>query len=157
MALVGGALLLADVPNSSISGMAFSISIVVPFLNMTKQFAGSIGQVSNQINMVIMGLAGAHRIFAPVSYTHLDVYKRQNWMVQGAFAATAWGWAGSWISTGLSMISAMRPAETEARGMMTKTREIIIKLMMICKAYCIKAIMLPTSATLLADLSLIHI
>ena len=64
VALVGGALLLADVPNISISGMAFSISIVVPFLNMTKQFAGSIGQVSNQINMVIMGLAGAHRIFA---------------------------------------------------------------------------------------------
>ena len=31
---------------------------------MTKQFAGAIGQVSNQINMVIMGLAGAHRIFA---------------------------------------------------------------------------------------------
>ena len=64
VALVGGALLLADVPNISISGMAFSISIVVPFLNMTKQFAGSIGQVSNQINMVIMGLAGARRIFA---------------------------------------------------------------------------------------------
>ena len=32
VALVGGALLLADVPNISISGMAFSISIVVPFL-----------------------------------------------------------------------------------------------------------------------------
>ncbi len=64
VALAGGALLLTDVPNISISGMAFSISIVVPFLNMTKQFAGSIGQVSNQINMVIMGLAGAHRIFA---------------------------------------------------------------------------------------------
>ena len=64
VALVGGALLLAGAPNISLSGMAFSISIVVPFLNMTKQFAGSIGQVSNQINMVIMGLAGAHRIFA---------------------------------------------------------------------------------------------
>lgn len=64
VALVGGALLLSDIPNISISGMAFSISIVVPFLNMTKQFAGSVGQVSNQINMVIMGLAGAHRIFA---------------------------------------------------------------------------------------------
>ena len=64
VALVGGALLLTDVPNISISGMVFSISIVVPFPNMTKQFAGSIGQVSNQINMVIMGLAGAHRIFA---------------------------------------------------------------------------------------------
>ena len=43
--------------------MAFSISIVVPFLNMTKQFAGAIGQVSNQVNMVVMGLAGAHRLF----------------------------------------------------------------------------------------------
>ena len=64
VALVGGALMLGNVPNISISGMAFSISIVVPFLNMTKQFAGAVGQVSNQVNMVIMGLAGAHRIFA---------------------------------------------------------------------------------------------
>ena len=64
VALAGGALLLTDVQNISISGMAFSISIVVPFLNMTKQFAGAIGQVSNQVNMVIMGLAGSHRIFA---------------------------------------------------------------------------------------------
>ena len=64
VALIGGALMLSGAPNISISGMAFSISIVVPFLNMTKQFAGAIGQVSNQINMVIMGLAGAHRIFA---------------------------------------------------------------------------------------------
>lgn len=64
VALVGGALLLTNVHNISISGMAFSISIVVPFLNMTKQFAGAVGQVSNQVNMVIMGLAGAHRIFA---------------------------------------------------------------------------------------------
>ena len=64
VALAGGALMLTDLPNISISGMAFGISIVVPFLNMTKQFAGAIGQVSNQVNMVIMGLAGAHRIFA---------------------------------------------------------------------------------------------
>ena len=64
VALIGGALMLTNIPNISISGMAFSISIVVPFLNMTKQFAGAVGQVSNQINMVIMGLAGAHRIFA---------------------------------------------------------------------------------------------
>ena len=64
VALAGGALMLTDLPNISISGMAFGISIVVPFLTMTKQFAGAIGQVSNQVNMVIMGLAGAHRIFA---------------------------------------------------------------------------------------------
>ena len=64
VALTGGLLLLTGAPNVSLSGMAMSISIAVPFLNMTKQFAGAIGQVSNQVNMVIMGSAGAHRIFA---------------------------------------------------------------------------------------------
>jgi len=63
VAVVGGFLLMAGVPNVSISGLALSISIVVPFLNMTKQFAGSIMQVSQQINAVVMGLAGAQRIF----------------------------------------------------------------------------------------------
>lgn len=64
VALVGGTLLLTNVHNVSISGLAFSISIVVPFLNMTKQFCGSISQVSNQLNAVVMGLAGLERIFA---------------------------------------------------------------------------------------------
>lgn len=70
VALTGGLLLLAGVPNVSISGLALSISIVVPFLNMTKQFAGNIGQVSNQLNAVIMGLAGAQRIFALIDEAH---------------------------------------------------------------------------------------
>ena len=51
-------------PNVSVSGLAFSISIVVPFLNMTKSFAGNIGQVSHQVNAVVMGIAGTKRIFA---------------------------------------------------------------------------------------------
>ena len=63
VALTGGILLLAKAPNLSISGMVIGISIVVPFLNMTKQFAGNISQVSNQVNSVVMGLAGADRIF----------------------------------------------------------------------------------------------
>lgn len=63
VAVVGGILLLCNVPNVSISGLAMSISIVVPFLNMTRQFVGNISQVSNQINAVVMGLAGAQRIF----------------------------------------------------------------------------------------------
>ncbi len=70
VALTGGLLLLAGVPNVSISGLALSISIVVPFPNMTKQFAGNIGQVSNQLNAVIMGLAGAQRIFALIDEAH---------------------------------------------------------------------------------------
>ncbi len=63
VALSGGLLLLTNMPNFSISGLAFSISIVVPFLNMTKQFSGNVSQVSNQVNAVVMGLAGAQRVF----------------------------------------------------------------------------------------------
>ena len=63
LAFVGGALLLLKVPNLSLSGMALSISITVPFLNMEKQFAGQIGGISQQINAVVMGLAGVNRIF----------------------------------------------------------------------------------------------
>ena len=69
VALAGGMLLLSGAPNVSISGMALSISIVVPFLNMTKQFCGNISQVSNQLNAVIMGLAGAQRIFTLIDET----------------------------------------------------------------------------------------
>lgn len=63
VAVAGGALLLAGAPNISLSGLALNISIVVPFLNMTKQFVGAINQVSNQVNAVVMGMAGTERIF----------------------------------------------------------------------------------------------
>ena len=63
IAVAGGLLLACGAPNLSLSGKALSISIAVPFLNMTKQFVGNINQVSHQINAVVMGLAGAERIF----------------------------------------------------------------------------------------------
>jgi len=63
IALLGGWLLLAGVPNLSLSGKALSISIVIPFLNMTKQFTGNINTLSQQFNSIVMALAGASRIF----------------------------------------------------------------------------------------------
>ncbi len=63
VATVGGLLLMLKAPNLSISGLAFSISIAVPFLNMTKQFTGNLNQVSQNINSIVMGIAGADRIF----------------------------------------------------------------------------------------------
>ena len=49
--------------NLSLSGKAMEISIVVSFLSMAKQFTANVNQVSQQINSIIMGLAGASRIF----------------------------------------------------------------------------------------------
>jgi ATP-binding cassette subfamily B protein len=64
IATVGGIFLVTGIKNVSLSGMAFGISIVVPFLNMTKQFTGNVNQLSQQFNSIVMGLAGAGRIFA---------------------------------------------------------------------------------------------
>ncbi len=63
VAMAGGLLMLFQAPNFSLSGLPIGISIVVPFLNMTKQLAGNVGQLSQQINAVVMGLAGASRVF----------------------------------------------------------------------------------------------
>ena len=42
---------------------ALSIPVIVAFLGMARQFANQMGQISNQINSVIMGMAGATRFF----------------------------------------------------------------------------------------------
>ena len=67
VAIVGCVLLITPgISNLSFGGArnaAFTVALIVPFLNMTKQFTGNVGQVSHQINSVIMGLAGASRVF----------------------------------------------------------------------------------------------
>ena len=66
VAIVGCLLLISGLPNLSLGGArnaVFTVALVVPFLNMTKQFTGNVSQVSHQINSVIMGLAGASRVF----------------------------------------------------------------------------------------------
>ena len=101
VALAGGLFLALDVPNLSLSGMALSIAVVVPFLNMTKQFCGQIGQISQQINFVVMGLAGADRIFdlidekpeedqGYVTLVNLGVEKGE--LVESEKRTGLWGW-----------------------------------------------------------------
>ncbi|MBQ7523635.1 MAG: ABC transporter ATP-binding protein [Oscillospiraceae bacterium] len=63
IAAVGGAYLLAGLPNPSLSGMALDVSILVAFLNMVKQFTGNINQLTQQVNNLVMSMAGARRVF----------------------------------------------------------------------------------------------
>ncbi|MBR0080199.1 MAG: ABC transporter ATP-binding protein [Synergistaceae bacterium] len=65
-ALSGGILIISGVKNLSFSGLPMSISVVIPFLNMTKQLAMSINHLSMQIHSIISGLAGTGRIFAVI-------------------------------------------------------------------------------------------
>ena len=52
------------IQGGSLLALAFSIDIIIPFLNMTKQFTGNINQLSQQINSIVMGMAGAERVFS---------------------------------------------------------------------------------------------
>ncbi len=63
-AFIGGIFYISGMDNFSLVGFsAFSIAIIAPFMQMTKQFTGNINQVTQQINHIAMGLAGAQRVF----------------------------------------------------------------------------------------------
>ena len=63
LVLVGSMLYFFEVPNVSLSGMDLNIATIIPFLGMSKQFTNNVSQLSQQANAIIMGLAGADRIF----------------------------------------------------------------------------------------------
>ncbi len=69
VAFVGGMLIINKVPNLSLqvlfTGTAalVEIAVVVPFLNASKQFTNNVSQVSQQINAVVMAMAGSSRVY----------------------------------------------------------------------------------------------
>lgn len=101
VALVGGYFMLSGTQNVSVSGAAFTVAIVIAFLQMTRQFSNNIGQVSNQINSVVMGLAGASRCFALIDevaevdngYVTLVNAKEENGVLTECSERTGlWAW-----------------------------------------------------------------
>ncbi len=69
VAFVGGVLIINRVPNFSLqvlfsgAAAAVGIGVVIPFLNASKQFTNNVSQVSQQINAVVMAMAGASRVY----------------------------------------------------------------------------------------------
>ena len=67
LALAGGVFILAGIPNLSFSGKIFDITVLIPFLNMSRQFTGNVNQLSQQINSIVMAGAGAQRVLTLVN------------------------------------------------------------------------------------------
>ena len=64
LTLVGGILVVLSAPNFSLAGMhPITIGIIVSFLGMSRQLSQTIGQVSSQVPMISMAMAGASRVF----------------------------------------------------------------------------------------------
>ena len=69
LAIIGGILFTIQAPNVGISsiieGIApISIGMIIAFLGLSRSFTQIVNQMSQQISMIAMGLAGASRIFA---------------------------------------------------------------------------------------------
>ncbi len=105
MAIAGGIFIITKAPNLSLSLApvgVLTISVAVPFLNMTKQFTGNVNQLSQQFNSIVMGLAGAERVFKLMDeepevdggyVTLVNVKENKNGeMVETAEHTHAWAW-----------------------------------------------------------------
>lgn len=64
LALAGGVLAIAAVPNLSLRGVGvMTLGTIASFLQLSRSFTMPVSQVAQQINSVVMALAGAERIF----------------------------------------------------------------------------------------------
>lgn len=64
LTIVGSIFLMLNVTNVGIIGIEpLTISVVLAFLNMTRLFTNNISNFSQQITFIMMGLAGASRVF----------------------------------------------------------------------------------------------
>lgn len=64
LAVVGALLMVLNVKNVSIIGVhQLTIGTVVAFLGLGKGFTNNVGQTASQVNSIVMGLAGANRVF----------------------------------------------------------------------------------------------
>ena len=99
--IAGGFFISSGVKNIGIGRMDFSISLVIPFLGMTRMFCGQIGQISMQVNSIIAGLAGCERIYrvmdeepeADEGYVHLVNVKEENGeLIETTENTKLWAW-----------------------------------------------------------------
>ena len=65
VAIVGGVMILEQTPNIHLFGVdVITVGVVVSFLGMVRNFSQTIGQMSMQVPMIALGMAGAGRVFA---------------------------------------------------------------------------------------------
>ena len=113
VAFVGGLLIVNSIPNASLQllfakltgdetvSALVNISVVVPFLNASKQFTNNVSQVSQQINAIVMAMAGAGRVFELLDnepeiddgyVTLVNAREENGEIVESAVRTGMWAW-----------------------------------------------------------------
>ena len=118
VAIVGGLLAIAAVPNLTLTGIGtMTLGSIASFLQLSRSFTMPISQVSQQINSVVMALAGAERIFElmdePSEEDHgvvtlVNAEEKDGALVESNCRTGIWAWKKPLPEGGYELISGHR-------------------------------------------------
>lgn len=103
LAVIGGTLIYFGAPNFCLTGVStITAGVIISFLNMSRQLSQTIGQISMQVSLIAMGIAGASRVFelldeepeqdeGYVTLVHIRKNDAGEWE-ESDQATDVWGW-----------------------------------------------------------------
>lgn len=102
ISIVGVLFYILSLPNISITGMGtMSMAIIIAFLPMSKQFSQSVSNISQQVSMIAMAMAGTQRILDLLaeeeerdegSITLVNTIEVNKELVEVEYRSDHWGW-----------------------------------------------------------------
>ncbi|KAA8829602.1 ABC transporter ATP-binding protein [Bifidobacterium myosotis] len=135
LAIVGGAMALAGVGNFGLSGAGpLTLGTLISLLTLSRSFINPLGQVSMQLNMVMMALAGASRIFAlmdepvetdggTVTLVNVELDEDGRTMCEVDHETGHWAWKRESGDDGTRSLKAAEKLRGSAREVAIKAKE----------------------------------
>ncbi|KAA8823585.1 ABC transporter ATP-binding protein [Bifidobacterium reuteri] len=135
LAIVGGAVALGGVGNFGLSGAGpLTLGTLVSLLTLSRSFINPLGQVSMQLNMVMMALAGASRIFAlmdepvesdggTVTLVNVELGDDGHTMMEVDHETGRWAWKREAGDDGTRSLKAAEKLHGAAREVALKAKE----------------------------------
>ncbi len=102
ISIIGVVFYILALPNVSVTGIsAMSMSIIIAFLPMSKQFSQSVSNISQQVSMIAMAMAGTQRILDLLSeepesdegyVTLVNALETEEGLVETKERSNLWAW-----------------------------------------------------------------
>ena len=135
LAIVGGAMALSGVGNVGLNGFGtLTLGTLISLLTLSRSFINPLGQVSMQLNMVMMALAGASRIFAlmdepvevdggSVTLVNVELGSDGHTMTEVDHETGHWAWKREDGDDGTRSLKAAEKLKGAAREVAIKAKE----------------------------------
>ncbi|MBW3092008.1 ABC transporter ATP-binding protein [Bifidobacterium sp. 82T10] len=135
LAIIGGAMALGGVGNVGLSGFGtLTLGTLISLLTLSRSFINPLGQVSMQLNMVMMALAGASRIFAlmdepvesddgTVTLVNVELASDGRTMTEVDHETGHWAWKREAGDDGTRSLKAAEKLHGKAREVALKAKE----------------------------------